>query len=164
MTDLVAVAGLVVIVAVAIVFILGTPAVDVEYTSKLRALSDSRKVVTDTPGMWTHSERTEYEPDVDTHSFRGSRFASAKHSPWRKRTRNIGRGMTNEKKRVPITITQVSQLMSMLASFEPLELSDGECHYLVGQVENNNGKVKWRWKLAVNQAQHLLPSQGNSGK
>lgn len=87
----VAIAALMVIGAVAITFlVLRAPADDRRYESTLRALSFTRGVMTDTPDMWTRSERIEYEPDVEIHSFRGSRFSSARHSPWRKRTRNIG--------------------------------------------------------------------------
>lgn len=67
------------------------------------------------------------------------------------------------KLRVPVTTRQIATVLSLLESFEANELGDGECHYLIAQVSNKTGEVKWRWKVAISQKSGPLPSAGVEG-
>jgi hypothetical protein len=58
--------------------------------SRVRRSTDAKRITLSPPPIWQSSTTTTYEPDVEIHSFRGSRFSSAKHSPWRRRMRNVG--------------------------------------------------------------------------
>jgi hypothetical protein len=69
----------------------------------------------------------------------------------------------SEKKHVPVTTKQVATILALLESFEANELKEGECHYLVAQVTNKNGELKWRWKRANNQYFAPLPSADYEG-